>query len=294
MAHVAGTVRAQNGRAHRCASFGVVLTRWQPTLPFRGDSPGVIADGFQSHAGFCGAPQSRCRQLERIIDKCPRRPRPSHQHASEIRTDLQRLKQRCRDSAHPRARPAPKLTIDGNCLVESFPSRAIAGVAVFRAQAVCHAPPAKLTDTTRSSWPTSRTRPGLGVDDTPAGLVLQPLHSLHLSLISDERIHKMLRLMGQAADATHAGARRGVCERTGSAAVRKDRSAVSEASMSQLRADATRRHPDEEQAQAARKEEVLTTSEIATKFRACRGVTDDPRKALRRHFPTPPRRHSRH
>ena len=93
-----------------------------------------------------------------------------------------------------------------------------------------------------------------------------------LSLISDQRIQKTLALMGQTADARltpELG--REICERTGSAAV-LDGSIASLGSqyVLGLRAKNCRTGDvlDEEQAQAARKEDVLNAlSQIASKFR---------------------------
>ena len=111
-------------------------------------------------------------------------------------------------------------------------------------------------------------------DDTlRQGLAVQLAQSPFLSLISDERIHKTLRLMGEAPDARLTpDLAAGVCERTGSATVLEG-SIGSLGSQYVLGLRAKRCDTgdvlDEEQAQAARKEDVLTAlSEIATKFRA--------------------------
>ena len=104
------------------------------------------------------------------------------------------------------------------------------------------------------------------------GLAIQLEQSPFLSLISEERIQRTLRLMGRPADArlTPEIARE-ICERTGSAA-------VLEASIAKLgtqyvlglraRKCATGDILDEEQVQAARKEDVLNAlSRMASKFR---------------------------
>ena len=74
------------------------------TLPFRGEGPGVIFKAILD-----GTPTSAARlnpnvpvELERIINKCLEKDRNMrYQHASEIRTDLQRLK---RDTESGQAR----------------------------------------------------------------------------------------------------------------------------------------------------------------------------------------------
>ena len=110
-------------------------------------------------------------------------------------------------------------------------------------------------------------------DDTlRRGMAVQLEQSPFLSLISEEQIQQALRLMGQPADArlTPAIARQ-ICERTGSAAV-LDGSIASMGSQYVLGLRATDCHTGkalaEEQVQAGRKEEVLSSlSEVANKFR---------------------------
>ena len=104
------------------------------------------------------------------------------------------------------------------------------------------------------------------------GLAVQLEQSPFLSLISEERIQQVLRLMGKPADArlTPEIARE-ICERTGSAAV-LDGSIASLGSqyVLGLRAEDCRTGDvlAEEQVQAARKEDVLNAlGQIASKFR---------------------------
>jgi DNA-binding winged helix-turn-helix (wHTH) protein/predicted Zn-dependent protease len=110
-------------------------------------------------------------------------------------------------------------------------------------------------------------------DDTlRQGLAVQLEQSPFLSLISDERIQRTLRLMGQPADArlTPEIARE-ICERTASAAVLEGSIAsLGSQYVLGLRAKScqTGELLDQEQMPAARKEEVLSTlSQIASRFR---------------------------
>jgi tetratricopeptide (TPR) repeat protein len=105
------------------------------------------------------------------------------------------------------------------------------------------------------------------------GLAVQLEQSPFLSLVSEERIQNALRLMGQSPDArlTPQLAKE-ICERTTSAAV-LDGSIASLGSQYVLGLRATNCRTgdvlDEEQVQAAKKEDVLNAlSQIATKFRA--------------------------
>jgi len=111
-------------------------------------------------------------------------------------------------------------------------------------------------------------------DDTlRQGLAVQLEQSPFLSLISEEHIHQVLRLMGKPADArlTPEIARE-ICERTASAAV-LDGSIANLGSQYVLGLRAEDCHTgdvlDEEQVQAARKEDVLNAlGQIATRFRS--------------------------
>jgi hypothetical protein len=104
------------------------------------------------------------------------------------------------------------------------------------------------------------------------GLAVQLEQSPFLSLVSDERIQRALRLMGQAADARLTpDLAKEVCERTASAAV-LDGSIASLGSQYVLglraRSCRTGEVLDQEQAQPARKEDVLNAlSQMASKFR---------------------------
>jgi eukaryotic-like serine/threonine-protein kinase len=104
------------------------------------------------------------------------------------------------------------------------------------------------------------------------GLAIQLRQSPYLSLISDQRISHTLRLMGQRTDARLSGEiARGVCERTGSAAVLEGSIApLGSQYVLALQAKSCRTGEvlDQEQVQAARKEDVLKAlGQIASRFR---------------------------
>jgi DNA-binding winged helix-turn-helix (wHTH) protein/tetratricopeptide (TPR) repeat protein len=108
------------------------------------------------------------------------------------------------------------------------------------------------------------------------GMAVQLEQSPFLGLISDQRIHHTLRLMGRSADTrlTPEIARE-ICERTGSAAVLEGSIAtLGSQYVLGLRAKSCRNGDilDDELTQAARKEDVLNAlSQIASKFRTCVG-----------------------
>jgi len=91
-------------------SFGAVLYEMATgTLAFRGESSGVI---FRAILDGTPTPAVRLNpdvplKLEEIIDKCLEKDRHlRYQHASDVRTDLQRLK---RDTDSSGARPSPSM-----------------------------------------------------------------------------------------------------------------------------------------------------------------------------------------
>jgi tetratricopeptide (TPR) repeat protein/predicted Ser/Thr protein kinase len=110
-------------------------------------------------------------------------------------------------------------------------------------------------------------------DDTlRQGLAIQLEQSPFLSLVSDQRVHETLSLMGQSADVSLTPEiAHEVCERTGSAAVLESSiRPIGNQYVLGLRAKNCRTGEllDEEQMQAARKEDILNAlSQIAGKFR---------------------------
>jgi serine/threonine protein kinase/Flp pilus assembly protein TadD len=206
-------------------SFGVVLYEMATgSLPFRGESSGVI---FTSILERTPVPPVRLNpdiqpKVEEIINKCLEKDRNlRYQHASEIRTDLHRLR---RDTESGRlttsAIPEPKST-GLRWTVASGAAVVIIGLAVGswlllsrKAHALTERDTIVLADFTNTT--------GDSVFDGTLrqGLSVQLEQSPFLRLISDQQIQQALQMMGQKPDArlTPEVARE-LCQRTSSAAV---------------------------------------------------------------------------
>jgi len=213
--------------------------------------------------------------LERVIHKCLEKDRElRYQHASDIRTDLQRLK---RDTDSARLLIGAKAATPRG--VKSFRKATVAAVAaaglvlMVSAYFYGHRAP-KLTDKDTIVLADFTNSTGDTVFDGTLrqGLAVQLEQSPFLSLIPDRRIQHTLRLMGRSADArlTPEVASE-ICERTGSAAVLEGSIAtLGSQYVLGLRAKSCRTGDilDDELAQAAKKEDVLNAlTQIARKFR---------------------------
>jgi tetratricopeptide (TPR) repeat protein/predicted Ser/Thr protein kinase len=261
-------------------SFGAVLYEMATgTLPFRGETSAVISDGIMNRVPV---PALRLNpdlpaELERIVTKCLEKDRTlRYQHASDIRTDLQRLK-RDTESEGVTASAKAEVATDIGKLWKAIVPAAVALLALLALSIGVyfyfhHTPKFTDKDTIVLADFTNTTGDPVFDGTLRQGMAVQLEQSPFLSLISEERIQQVLRLMGQPADArlTPEVARE-ICERTASAAV-LDGSIASLGSQYVLGLSAKAcRTGDvlaEEQVQAARKEDVLNAlGQIASKFR---------------------------
>jgi eukaryotic-like serine/threonine-protein kinase len=205
-------------------SFGTVLYEMATgTLPFRGESSGVI---FKSILD--GTPTAAVRlnpdvppDLERIISKCLEKDRNlRYQHASDVRTDLQRLKRDTESGRFPAdaggtSHLGKRWSVIAPIALAVLLVLAVGGYIYF------HRTP-KLTDKDTVVLADFTNTTGDSVFDGTLrqGLSIQLAQSPFLSLIADQQIQQTLSLMGQTAEAklTPAVARE-LCQRTASTAV---------------------------------------------------------------------------
>jgi eukaryotic-like serine/threonine-protein kinase len=230
---------------------------------------------YEMVEGMRPAPAVRLRveaspELERVIAKCLETDRDlRYQHAADLRIDLERL---TRGSESALTGPKPSANAPGRWPVVAAAAAAIALAAV--GYVVYPRPASALTDkdTIVLAEFTNSTGDPVFDDTLRQGLSVQLQQSPFLSLISDQRIRSTLPLMNQPADARLTpDIAQGVCVRTASAAVLEGSiAALGSQYVLGLRAKhcSTGVILADEQAQAARKEEVLSAlSEMATRFR---------------------------
>ncbi len=252
-------------------SFGVVLYEMVTgTRPFEGPTPPIIFDALLNKTPTPVRQRNLLvpAELERIISKLLEKDRElRYQSAAELRGDLERLQAGLSPAV---------ISTKSNSLLKYGAAAAALLLAVGgfllwqqrgRARQLTDKDTIVLADFTNTT--------GDPVFDGTLrqGLSIQLEQSPFLSIVSDDGIHKVLGLMGQKANArlTPELARE-ICERNASAAV-LDGSIVSLGSqyVVGLRARNCRTGDvlDQEQVQAAKKEDVLNAlSQIASKFRA--------------------------
>jgi eukaryotic-like serine/threonine-protein kinase len=258
-------------------SFGTVLYEMATgKLPFPGETEGVIFDSILNRVPLAPARLNPDvpTDLERVIDKCLEKDRDlRYQHASDIRTDLQRLKPGT-DSARLLIGAKDADSRGPKSFWKATVTAVAAGmVLMVSGYLYSHRVP-RLTarDTIVLADFTNSTGDTVFDGTLRQGLAVQLEQSPYLSLIPDQRIQHTLRLMGKSADArlTPELARE-ICERTGSAAVLEGSIAtLGSQYVLGLRAKSCRTGDvlADELVQATKKEEVLNAlTQIASTFR---------------------------
>jgi tetratricopeptide (TPR) repeat protein len=206
-------------------SFGVVLYEAATgTMPFRGESAGVIFDSILNRAPV---PPVRLNpdvpaELERVISKCLEKDcHLRYQHASDVRTDLQRLK-RDTDSARGTASAKTEAITGVGLRWKHVVLAAMAVLALLGISYLYFHHTTKLTDKDTIVLADFVNATGDSVFDGTLrqGLSVQLDQSPFLSIISDQQIQQTLEMMGQKPDAKLTPEiARDLCQRTGSAAV---------------------------------------------------------------------------
>jgi tetratricopeptide (TPR) repeat protein len=203
-------------------SFGVVLYEMATgVLPFRGESAGAI---FNAILEGKLTPAVRLNpdvpvKLEEVINKCLEKDRNlRYQHASEIRTDLQRLKRDTDSAQKPAARAATSRT--GLPWKVAIPALLALVLLTVGGYFYIHRRP-KLTDRdTIILSEFDNTTGDLVFDGTlRQGLSVVLEQSPFLSLVTDEQIQQTLGLMGKNDTKLTPAVAREICERRGSTAV---------------------------------------------------------------------------
>ena len=210
--------------------------------------------------------------LERIISKCLETDRElRYQHASDIRTDLQRLK-RDTDSGRVASRAEPAVTTVTRWKIIVPAAAALLALSVAWYSYVHRTPQLTDTDTIVLADFDNKTGDPVFDDTLRQGLSVELQQSPFLSLISDRQVQQQLALMGQPKEARlTSDVAQQICERTASAVVLEG-SIASLGSQYVLGLRArncnTGNILDQEQIQAARREDVLNSlSEIVRKLR---------------------------
>jgi eukaryotic-like serine/threonine-protein kinase len=206
-------------------SFGAVLYEMATgALPFRGESTGVIFDGIMNRAPL---PPLRLNpdmppDLERIINGALEKDRDlRYQHASDMRSELLRLKRETESARLPAATSAGAKSLLGMGWKVALPGALAVVVLAAGGYFYLHRTP-KLTDRDTIVLADFTNTTGDPVFDGTLrqGLAVQLEQSPFHSIVSEQHIQQTLRLMAQPQDARLTpDIARELCQRAGGAAV---------------------------------------------------------------------------
>jgi serine/threonine protein kinase/tetratricopeptide (TPR) repeat protein len=206
-------------------SFGTVLYEMATgTLPFRGESTGVIFESILSRIPVAAVRLNPDLppKLEDVINKCLEKDRNlRYQHASDIRTDLQRLKRDTESARIPAARPLTASNF-GTVWKIAIPLAVTAVLALFAGGYfyIHHTPKLTDKDTIVLADFTNTTGDQVFDGTLRQGLSVQLEQSPFLSIVSDQQVQQTLQMMGQKPDARLTSEiARELCQRMASAAV---------------------------------------------------------------------------
>ena len=256
-------------------SFGIVLYEMATgKLPFEGETQGSVFDSILNLAPISPVQRNASlpAKLECIISKCLEKDREvRYQHASEIRTDLERLKQRI-DSARLITDARRGTGVSRRWIAALIATVGLAGLGVAGYLYTRRAP--KLTDKDTIVVADFANKTGdTEFDETLRQALAVGLgQSPFLSLIPDQRVHGTLHLMGRPENTPVIGdVAREICERTFSAAVVQGSiSRLGSQYVLGLRASNCRTGDMlfDDQVQSAKKDDVLKSlGQVARKFR---------------------------
>jgi eukaryotic-like serine/threonine-protein kinase len=208
-------------------SFGTVLYEMATgMLPFRGSTSGAV-----SHSILSDTPTAPVRldpavpqKLEEIIAKALEKDRElRYQHASEIRTDLKRLRRETESGQSPVASAAPvaKVRRTPRTWKVVIPVGLVAAVigagALFYAR---RAPALTEKDSIVLADFDNKTGDPVFDETLKQALAVDLEQSPFLNIVSDRKIAATLRLMGRSPDATVTGeVARDLCQRVGGKAM---------------------------------------------------------------------------
>jgi eukaryotic-like serine/threonine-protein kinase len=255
-------------------SFGVVLYEMATaSRPFDGPTVPLIFDALLNKSPLPVRQRNPevPLELERIIGKLLEKNREQrYQSAAELRGDVERLQAGLR----PAVNSAKRILRFKYGTAAAIIVLAAGGFTLWRQ----HGRARQLTDkdTIVIADFENKTGDPLFDDTLRQGLAVQLSQSPYLSLVSDERIQRTLGLMGQPGTSRlTAKLAEEICERTGSAAVLEGSIAsLGSQYVVGLRAKNCRNGDllDQEQMQAARKEDILNVlSQVVSNFRSRAG-----------------------